>query len=41
MAEGHDFEVLSNMHGMRDERVVIHEGSPAVDETFIASQWGM
>jgi hypothetical protein len=37
--EGHDFEVLSNMHGKRDERA-IHEGSPAVDEKFIASQWG-
>ena len=38
-AEGHDFEVLPNMHGMRDERAV-HQGSPAVDEKFIASQWG-
>ncbi len=37
--EGHDFEVLHNMHGMRDERV-IHQGRPAVDEKFIASQWG-
>jgi hypothetical protein len=27
------------MHGMRDERM-IHEGSPAVDEKFLASQWG-
>jgi hypothetical protein len=33
-AEGHDFEVLPNMHGMRDERAV-HQGSPAVDEKFI------
>jgi hypothetical protein len=27
------------MLGMRDERV-LHESSPAVDEKFIASQWG-
>ncbi len=38
-AEGHDFEVLPDMLGMRDERVV-HQGCPAVDEKFIASQWG-